>query len=103
MWTSAFQGFSEGPNLPEVLRNRDWCEEEERERNGALVPDGAPDWVTAELIADTLETWQPYYQITLTTEEALEIILSVGRFLDLAVLEQGDDQAVSGLGQSLIP
>ncbi len=25
------------------------------------VPSGAPAWITPELIADTIETWQPYY------------------------------------------
>lgn len=52
-----------------------------------LVPAGAPDWVTAELISDTLSTWQPYYADTLTPEDALRIILNVGRFIDVLVLD----------------
>ena len=47
------------------------------------VPDGAPKWVTAELISDTAETWQPYYKKRLTETDALEIIMGVGRLLDI--------------------
>jgi hypothetical protein len=46
------------------------------------VPEGAPPWITAELIADTLETWQPYYSDPLTANDALEILLSVGHLID---------------------
>ena len=58
------------------------------------VPSGAPAWITAELIADTISTWQPYYEGPLTPEDALEILLDVGRLIDL--LEQPHVQAVSG-------
>jgi hypothetical protein len=52
------------------------------------VPADAPPWVSAELIEQTLRTWQPYYQTTLTPEVALYIIMSVGRLFD--VLSRGD-------------
>lgn len=46
------------------------------------LPSGCPEWVTPELLADTIETWQPYYKETLTGEEALSIILNVARLSD---------------------
>lgn len=59
----------------------------EAEASPKLVPAGAPAWITADLIADTIATWQPYYADPLTLEDALAILLSVGRFLDVLVLE----------------
>ena len=52
------------------------------------VPADAPAWVSADLIEQTLRTWQPYYQTALTPEDALYIIMSVGRLFD--VLSRGD-------------
>jgi hypothetical protein len=46
------------------------------------VPEGTPPWVTAELIVDTIETWQPYYEEQLTSRDALEILLSVAHLVD---------------------
>jgi hypothetical protein len=43
------------------------------------VPAGAPDWITAELIQQTIEVWQPYYGSVLTPEEAVTMIQAVGR------------------------
>ena len=48
----------------------------------ATVPDGAPDWVTEELILETLDTWQPYYGGSLTAEDALEILLGVTKLFE---------------------
>ena len=47
------------------------------------VPAGAPTWVTPELIAKTLKTWQPYYAEPLTPEDALVMILRVSSLFDL--------------------
>ncbi len=38
-----------------------------------------PFWVTPTLIAATKQVWQPYYTRPLTEEEAIQILLSVGR------------------------
>lgn len=54
----------------------------------ATVLEGAPRWITEQLLADTLQTWQPYYDHPLTLEDACEILLDVGRFFD--VLENID-------------
>jgi hypothetical protein len=45
----------------------------------SIVPAGSPDWITAELIEQTIRVWQPYYQAVVTPEEAVTMILSVGR------------------------
>jgi hypothetical protein len=41
------------------------------------VPNGAPSWVTAELIEHTLEVWQPFYANQLIPDDALEMIMGV--------------------------
>lgn len=42
-----------------------------------------PQWVTEALIADTIETWQPYYDTPLTRTDAIEMLTNVGRLFDL--------------------
>ena len=42
------------------------------------VPAGLPAWITADLIAETLRVWQPYYAQPLTPEDAIGILLNVG-------------------------
>lgn len=44
-----------------------------------VVPAGTPDWITAELIEQTIRVWQPYYPDILTPEEAVTMIRNVGR------------------------
>ncbi len=53
------------------------------QRDDVHVPSGAPAWITPELIADTIETWQPYYYDPLTAEDAMEILLSVAELVDV--------------------
>lgn len=53
-------------------------------------PPGAPTWVTAELIGKTLDTWQPYYSDSLSSEDALEIVMGACRLAN--VLKQIDDE-----------
>ena len=50
-----------------------------REDAKSIVPAGTPDWITADLIEQTIRVWQPYYQATLTPEEAVTMIVNVGR------------------------
>ena len=58
----------------------------------------APAWITDELVADTLKTWQPFYSRRLTRDDAIEMLLAVGNLIDC--LECSDDQAVPGSGPS---
>lgn len=53
------------------------------------VPAGASGWVTVELLEQTRRVWQPYYREPLNELDLLEMILGVGRMLDL--LSQGTD------------
>ena len=53
------------------------------------MPGGAPQWVTAELLQEAIEVWQPYYEHKLTAEDALEITLSVGRLAEAISAEEG--------------
>lgn len=53
-----------------------------REDATSIVPAGAPDWITPELVEATIRTWQPYYKEVLTPEEAVTMILDVGRLFD---------------------
>ena len=59
------------------------------------TPPGSPVWVTPDLIARTVATWQPHYSEPLTPEVALEILLAAGRLLD-ALVEDVDEEALSG-------
>ena len=45
----------------------------------SIVPAGTPDWITSELVELTIRVWQPYYEAILTPEEAVTMILNVGR------------------------
>ena len=47
----------------------------------AALPPGTPSWVTPELVQLTLKTWQPHYDYSLTPEDAVTMILSVGLLL----------------------
>ena len=47
------------------------------------VPDGAPDWVTPELIHETIRVFQFFYPQRLTADDALEMILNVARIFFL--------------------
>ncbi|MEZ6131318.1 MAG: hypothetical protein R3C59_21795 [Planctomycetaceae bacterium] len=44
-----------------------------------VVPDGAPSWVTPELIEKTLEVWQRYYEEELIPEDALAMIMGTSQ------------------------
>ena len=54
------------------------------------VPAGTPNWVTANLIDQTLQIWQPYYSYRLTREDALVIIKNVGRLFE--VMSRGAEE-----------
>jgi hypothetical protein len=58
--------------------------------NLIVVPPGAPAWITAELIDETLRVWQPYYAEALTVEDAVGIMQAAGRLFD--VLAEGDQR-----------
>jgi hypothetical protein len=49
----------------------------------STVPAGAPTWANSELIEQTIRVWQPYYTAPLTPEEAIAIIQSVGRLVEV--------------------
>ncbi len=52
-----------------------------------VVPEGAPAWITPPLIRETLATWQPFYRDSMTVDDAVTILKSVGRLFE--VLSRG--------------
>ena len=44
-----------------------------------IVPAGVPSWITAELIQLTLKVFQPRYPTALTLDDAVAMLLNVGR------------------------
>lgn len=66
-------------------------------------PAGAPDWVTAELLADTVAAWQPYYPQRLTADDALEILLTVGRLFKVLGDDANEENQVFGAGTGQQP
>lgn len=57
------------------------CEARE-DAHSSIVPAGAPDWITPELVEATIRVWQPYYADVISPEEAVTMILDVGRLFD---------------------
>jgi len=55
-----------------------------------VVPEGSPKWVTVELLAQTMDVWQPYYAEPLTPLDALEMLLSVGRLMRVLSSKEND-------------
>jgi len=49
----------------------------------AIVPPGTPAWITAELIEQTLEVWQPHYEYVLTSQDAVTMIQTVGQMFSI--------------------
>jgi hypothetical protein len=45
----------------------------------SILPAGTPDWITPQLIDETIRVWQPYYAEILSPEEAITMIRNVGR------------------------
>jgi len=43
-----------------------------------LQPPGCPDWITPELIEETVDVWSPYYPNQSTEADAVEILRTVG-------------------------
>lgn len=51
----------------------------EQPEGPVVVPAGTPAWITAELIAMTLRVFQPRYASPLTLDDAVAMLLNVGR------------------------
>ena len=51
-----------------------------------------PSWVTSELIKSTLTTWQPYYTETLTEQDAVEMLLTVGNLYRVLLAGDSNEQ-----------
>jgi hypothetical protein len=43
------------------------------------IPAGTPAWVTPELVRHTQKVWEPFYKGAVSVEDAVTILLSVGR------------------------
>ena len=48
----------------------------------SIMPAGAPSWITAELVEETVRVWQPYYEQPLTHDDAVAMMLNVGELFD---------------------
>jgi len=47
-----------------------------------VLPDGAPIWITEELVEKTLEVWQPFYEKELIVADAIAMIMGVGQIYE---------------------
>lgn len=72
-----------------------------RQRTEGKAATTLPAWITDELIAETLEVWQPYYADRLTEQDAIGILLGVGRLFD----QLGSDnvETIPGVGEGVQP
>ena len=56
------------------------------------VPAGSPSWVTPELVASTIRTWQPHYGELLTPADAVDILRAVGGLVSITAPHLGNKQ-----------
>jgi hypothetical protein len=47
------------------------------------LPPGTPAWITPELVQRTIRVWQPFYPSSLTPDDAVTILGSVGRLFQV--------------------
>lgn len=47
------------------------------------LPPGTPAWITPELVQRTIRVWQPFYPSSLTLDDAVTILSSVGRLFQI--------------------
>lgn len=47
------------------------------------LPPGTPAWITTSLIDLTLKVWQPYYKEPLSSQDAVTIVLNVGKLIGI--------------------
>lgn len=66
-----------------------------------VVPQGVPAWITAEVIEDTLRTFQPFYPYDLTVDEAVGILLNVGNLFRVLKGEQHAEIQTEGGSEEL--
>jgi hypothetical protein len=53
---------------------------DERPETAPVVPSSdIPRWITDELLTKTIRVWQPRYGKSISTDEAMQIILAVSR------------------------
>jgi hypothetical protein len=47
------------------------------------LPPGTPKWISPKLVRQTIETWQPFYEKPLTLDDAVTILIRVGRLFEI--------------------
>lgn len=57
--------------------------EAQRPEEPRLVPAGVPAWISRELVEKTIRVWQRYYPKPLTPDDAVTMLLNVGRLFTL--------------------
>ena len=70
----------------------------ERKTTETLVPPGAPNWITQELMEETLRVWGPKYEKlgeTITPEDAFEMIMNVSELADILEIREHDGELYS--------
>lgn len=50
------------------------------------LPPGAPDWISPDLLGETIQTWQPKSSTQLTAEDAVEILTLFGQLFEVVGL-----------------
>lgn len=71
------------------LRDVPRCVPPPPDAGDAVVPEGAPEWVTPALLRETMRVWGPFYGGSMSPETASTILRNVGRLF--AVLSRSAD------------
>jgi len=71
------------------MQDSEQCDDRTFPADEGTAGSATPAWITPELVQRTIEVWQPYYATTLSPEDAVTMILSVGRLYDVLAGGQG--------------
>ncbi len=53
------------------------------------LPDGCPEWIDRELLATTIEAWQPVVGRRLSENDAIEILQRCGNLFEVVGMVSG--------------
>jgi hypothetical protein len=48
-----------------------------------MLPPGTPDWISMDLVHETVRVWQPYYPTPLSMDDAVAILRRVGHLFSV--------------------
>jgi hypothetical protein len=47
------------------------------------LPPGTPQWITMDLVRETIRVWQPYYSAPISLDDAVTILSRIGQLFSV--------------------